>query len=142
MNTCRIEELSHTAEIGLRVQADTVAKLFRCVALGMAALTGPAPTEGATCAYSVALAASDLETLLVDWLNELVYLGEVHTFHIEQVRVERLDIAETGSAMLTAMVAGRPVAEPPTVHIKAATYHQLSIHRLEKGWQAEVYFDV
>jgi len=142
MNTCRIEELSHTAEIGLRVQADTLAKLFRCAALGMGALTGPAPKVGTTAAYSVAVAAPDLETLLVDWLNELVYLSEVHTFHLESVRIERLDRAETGSAALTATVAGRPVSEPPAVQIKAATYHQLTITRLEKSWQAEVYFDI
>ena len=137
MDDCEIEELSHTAEIGLRLAGPTLAGLFRCAALGMARLTGDAPSAGARSVRTVTLAAPDLESLLVDWLNELVYLAEVDALYFDQVTIE-----EISATALSALVGGRPVQEPPTVQVKAATYHQLSIRQDDAGWQAEVFFDI
>ena len=137
MDDCEIEELGHAAEIGLRLAASTLADLFRCAALGMARLTGDAPSAGARTVRTVTLVAPDLESLLVDWLNELVYLAEVDALYLDQVEIQ-----EITPTALSAQVAGRAVQEPPSVQIKAATYHQLSIRQHDAGWQAEVFFDI
>jgi SHS2 domain-containing protein len=78
----------------------------------------------------------DREALLVDWLNEILFLAEVERW----VAVE-FDILETSSERLKASARGVPVEEPPTL-VKAATFHGLAVEERDGGLQAEVIFDV
>lgn len=135
---CEVEELGHTSEIGLRAHAPTQSDLFRCLACAMIGLTGAeAEPEEAPQFYEVDLAAGDLESLVVDWLNEILYLHEVSSLVVDAVEVERI----TPQA-IAATVLGRRARQAPDLQIKAVTYHQLRIGRDGEGWKAEVFFDI
>ena len=135
---CDVEELGHTSEIGLRVLAPTQPDLFRCLACAMIGLTGAAAEpEEEPQFYEVDLTAGDVESLVVDWLNEILYLHEVSGLVVDDVEVE-----EITPQMIQATVLGRRGGRAPDLQIKAVTYHQLKIGREQEGWKAEVFFDI
>lgn len=137
-NDCTVTELEHTAEIGLEVRAPTPGTLFVCLAHAMFALVGLTPdmtAPGAT--HRVHITAPDVESLLVDWLSELAYLHEVTgaVMHVDPVE-------DWTATSLTADVIAYPSTTAPTMHIKAVTYHDLSVRSDATGWAARVFFDI
>lgn len=135
---CRIEELGHTSEIGLRAQAATLGDLFGCLARAMVALTGVEPDDEAErMTLEIDVTAVDVESLLVDWLNEVLYLHEVTRAVPERVTVQAIS-----AASIQATLSGRPSRTPSDLQVKAVTYHQLSVVQTNEGWQAEVFFDI
>ncbi len=139
---CHVEELSHTAEIGLRIWAPTLAGLYACAATAMLEMVDAQP-DMTTAAEerTVAVASPDLESLLVDWLNELLYLQETTGAYWPEVAVDSLVQQEEGVA-LHATVRGWRASQPPRLHVKAVTYHQLRVIAADGGWRAEVFFDI
>jgi len=91
----------------------------------------------------IRLEALDREALLVDWLNELLYLAEMEGLLIVDYRIETLVGSGSGShgAVLVVQVGGMP-APVTKSHIKAATYHDLSLEQGEDGWSTVITFDV
>jgi SHS2 domain-containing protein len=85
----------------------------------------------------VSVDSFDPESLMVDWLGELLYLYET----TERV-VAAAEVTEWTPTRLTARVELRPSSAAPAMHIKAVTYHQLQVVEEEDGWMAQVYFDI
>ena len=88
--------VEHTGELELRLRAPDLAALMeeaaRALAEIMAEDAGGSP-EGAV--ETVCIAASDRESLLVEWLNELVYRADVKKRVYGDVQVERVvDVIE------------------------------------------------
>lgn len=138
MLNCRFEELGHTAEIGLRIQAGAPEELFACAAQAMfSLLRAPVNPEQPPRVHHVQIDAHDGESLLVDWLNELLYLHETTGAIFDECTVLRWTLTH-----LEAEVRGRKPLATPSLHIKAVTYHQLAITADADGWTAQVYFDI
>jgi len=138
---CQFEELAHTAEIGMCVHAPDLPALFACAAAGMFALVGvctedPGGVPSAT-SFSLTLDAVDTESLLVDFLSELVYL-----YDTTGVACADVEIIAWKPTSLQANARGWRPTEVPRMQIKAVTYHGLEIVAAEVGWQATVYFDI
>ena len=129
--------VDHTAEVQLQIGAESLAGLAAEAgrALGLFLLRG-GPSEPAGEARTIEVLSVDREALLVDWLNEILFLAEVERW----VAVE-FDILETSSERLKASARGVPVEEPPAL-VKAATFHGLAVEERDGGLQAEVIFDV
>ena len=128
-------ELDHTADRAIRAWAPTPAGLFEQAARGMFALMADLMSISPLCSHELVIEADDLESALVDWLNELLYWHETHyeLYNEFNVRLER--------NRLYARFAGQPVDSLPAV-IKAATFHALAIRQNPAGgWQTEIVFD-
>ncbi len=137
---CGFEELAHTAEIGVRLWAPTPAALFACAAHAMFALVGALPTAPDAEPIdqrTLKLTAIDAESLLVDWLSELVYLYETSGLSWNEATLE-----QWAPTALRAVVYGRRVAGAPRLHVKAVTYHGLELRPVPDGWTGTVYFDI
>ncbi len=67
----------HTGDIGVRLEAASLDELFHEAALAFTETLTDRAAVTAASSHRVVLAASGLEDLLVDWLDELVYLFEV-----------------------------------------------------------------
>jgi SHS2 domain-containing protein len=83
--------------------------------------------------------ALDLETLLVAWLNDLLYLSEINDALYTQFDVQ-LTAPDDQEPVLVAHVAG-VAGRGPLAHIKAVTFHDLSLVQTPSGWEATVTFD-
>ena len=132
------EELEHTADLCLRVRGQDLPALFVNAAQGMFWLMRCRPSPDASpMTHELSLKAFDAETLLVDWLNELLYLSEAH--QICYNGYEMLHVSEHNlQAQVTAWGPAR--AERG---IKAATFSSLSIERLASGeYVTTIVFDV
>lgn len=129
--------VDHTSEVQLQVGAESLAGLAAEAgrALGILLLRGTAP-EPAGEARTLAVSSVDREALLVDWLNEILFLAEVDLW----VAVE-FEILEVSSTHLRASAWGVPVADAPAL-VKAATFHGLAVEERDGGLHAEVIFDV
>ena len=129
--------LDHTSEVQLQVAAESLAGLAAEAgrALGILLLRGTAPRPVGA-ARTLEVSSVDREALLVDWLNEILFLAEVKMW----VAVE-FDVLEASSIHLKASARGVPLAEPPAL-VKAATFHGLAVEERDDGLHAEVIFDV
>jgi len=129
--------LDHTSEIQLEVGGESLGGLAAEAgrALGLMLLRGSAP-EPSGPTRTLEVSSADREALLVDWLNEILFVAEVELW----VAVD-FDILESSPTHLKAAARGVPVEEPPAL-VKAATFHGLRVEEGEDGFQAEVIFDV
>jgi SHS2 domain-containing protein len=134
-----IEEIEHTADWAIRVRGRDLPELFANAARGMFGLLTDLSGIAFERRHAIALRAIDAETLLVDWLNELLFLSEQEGIVFGEFDVDGLSVGEEAS--LRARVGGGRPAELYKV-IKAATFNGLSIRPVEGGFQAEVVFDV
>jgi SHS2 domain-containing protein len=137
---CAYEELGHTSEIGIRLKAASAPALFSCAAQAMFHLVTPvdeAMREEIDQSRTITVVSTDSESLLVDWLNELLYLYET-----SGVVFRRFTISTWEPTRLEATAAGGRVETPPAMHIKAVTYHQLAVEEKDEAWQAQVFFDI
>lgn len=132
------EELDHTADLCLCVRGATLPALFVHAAQGMFHLMQCEPCVGChAVSYALVLEAYDLETLLVDWLGELLYLGERDRACLDDPTIIHLDATH-----LEAQVRGK---SPCTVQrgIKAVTFGGLQIVQRPEGfWETVITFDV
>jgi len=134
----RTEE--HVGEWKLTLWADTLEELFAEAARVVSRACGPssplAAEEPEGQWEQVTLTARDTETLLVEWLNEL--LGRSEIDHRAYHEVRGLTIRE---GHLEAEIRGWPVTDWRSP-LKAATYHGLQLGRDGNRWKAVVLFDV
>ena len=130
------QEIEHTADWAFRAHGRDLAQLFANAARGMFELQGSTKSGETSVARGVAVSGVDRETLLVNWLNELLYLQE--TQHETYSHFEIMEISDTH---LRACVHGRP-SRPEGKLIKAVTFHDLEVRRSEDGWEAAIVVDV
>ncbi|MBI3915192.1 MAG: archease [Chloroflexi bacterium] len=134
----RFEEIPHTADWSFRAFGRDLRELFANAAFAMFALEGAIPTpEGAAgISRRIVVEGIDYESLLVNWLSELLYWQEQ-----ERETYQRFQIEEISPTALQAIVFGTPRGKIEKI-IKAATYHNLKIEQTPEGWQVVVVVDV
>lgn len=133
----RFEELEHTADVAIRVWGRDLADLFANAGYGLAAQLAEEPDRiKPAVEHRIELEAYDVETLLVAWLGELLYLGEREG--IVFVDFEMGSVTETH---LEAVARGGPAQEYRR-YVKAVTFNELKITQTEEGYEATMVFDV
>ena len=132
----RYEEVEHTADACIRAFGRDLPELFANAAHGMFDLLADMEKLHPTIEREVSLEASDLESLLVDWLGELLYLREAHGEVYKEFEITTLSSTE-----LKAVAKGGK-GFVPRMDIKAVTYHDLKIEKIEEGYVATIVFDV
>ena len=130
------EELDHTADWKIRIWGKDYADLFRNAALAMYAMMGKKVRTGPDVQREIDVEAVDYPSLLVAWLNELLFHSEVN----EEI-YDDVDILEISPERVRARVHGF-VGKTELSKIKAATYHDLEIRETDQGVEATVVFDV
>lgn len=134
------ETIEHTADIGIRAFGATLTEAFENAAVAMFSLITDLDSVKPVDEYTIAVMADDSETLLVEWLNELLYL-----FESNSVLFCRFKVMELGETSLKASAFGEtidPARHKLETDIKAVTYHMLKIARVDSSWSATVIFDV
>lgn len=142
--------LEHTADVGLEASGETLDEAFANAAAGLFALIAEGPVTP-TEEVRVKVTATDLEELLVHWLNELLYLYDTEGLLFSRFRVHIFLGEKTGppSFKLEAQVFGEkadPAKHTRMREVKAATYHGLQLQQRALGgtgrYLLRVVFDV
>lgn len=134
--------MDHTADVGLEIEAEDRAELFRRAAAGMMHLILERLPERVDESRELRASSGDLAGLLREWLRELLYWHEADGFSVASTDIRTLEAEEGGRAVLEATVRGGPDEEPPVREIKGVTLHGLAAEPRDGGWYARVVFDV
>jgi len=128
-------EIEHTADWALEVWAPDLASLLAEAACGMYRLMGVVLANGARQRRRIELTAGDCESLLVDFLAELLYLAESEGLAFDVLELEAAE------GRLRASLEGAPMRSH-TKDIKAVTYHHLQVRDTARGVETRIVFDV
>jgi len=134
------EVIDHTADVGIIAYGTEIKQVFANAALALFSLITELENIREELKYDLEVASEDRESLLVEWLNELVYL-----FDAEHVLLKRFDIQSLSNTRLKATCYGEkfdPSRHRIKTGVKAATYHMLRIDKDNKGYKAQVIFDI
>jgi len=134
------KEKPHTADWELKVWAPSLPELFAQAAQGMYALSGARMEPESQISRTLDLQAADLETLLVSFLDELLFMGEQEGLAFERFELQ-VDETSEDSYKLQGKVHGARLAHLAK-EIKAVTYHNLSVARTQRGFEVNIVFDV
>lgn len=129
---------AHTGEVRLEVSAPSREALFAEAGRALGELLLGERAASLECApeHRVEVRARDTPALLVDWLNELIFLSEIHKQVFTRFRVEHVD-----DRHVRAIVSGVSPEALSTV-VKAATFHDVALELRGGRWRATVVLDV
>jgi SHS2 domain-containing protein len=133
------ELFEHTADLGLRVRAAELETLFAEAGQGLFSMIVDLAEVRPEREIQLKVEGEELDLLLFDWLNELLY-----RFDSEHLLLAEFDV-HIGPAGVVATARGEPI--DPSRHqleheVKAITYHGLRIEQQPDGWLAEVIVDI
>ena len=138
------ELFDHTADIGICAYGSDLSEAFKNAALGMFSIIfhDSIPEIEPKGEYRIKLIVSDIEQLLVDWLDEILYIFTTeHIMMVEyDIKIEKI----SNEYQLDAIVAGQILKDKEikkTREIKAVTYHMLEIKQNDH-WMLKIIFDI
>jgi riboflavin kinase/FMN adenylyltransferase len=130
------QEVSHTADWAVLVRAEGERGLLANAACAMMAMQGAEMAMPAERAHDISVTAGSFPELLVGWLNRLLLeqelMGEVYN------RYELFEVSDRGARAHVYGYAGTL----PRPAVKAVTFHELSVNRVQDGLEAAITFDV
>ena len=133
------EIVNHTADVGIIAYGTDISHAFANAASALFSLITELDDVDEVLHRDMELIASDEESLLVEWLNELIYL-----FDVENIIFKRFDITQLDSTQLKARSYGEKVDSSKhklKIGVKAATYHMLKVNKAN-GCKVQVLFDI
>jgi SHS2 domain-containing protein len=133
------EILDHTADVGIIAYGADLRQAFANAARGLFSLITELDDVEEVTHRDIGLEASDEESLLVAWLNELIY-----RFDTEGILFKRFDISQLDNTHLKARGYGEKADRSRhqlTREVKAATYHMLKVEKKD-GFRVQVIFDI
>ena len=145
----RYEQVPHTADLAVKVYGDDMAGLFTNSAHAMFDLMAehagtraemPYPRSEGQVEVKVNAEGGDTESLLINWLNELLYLS-----FEKKIIFNRFEVLSVDDKSVRSMAYGE--AASPAKHrikheIKAATFHDLHIKKTDSGYEVVIVFDI
>jgi SHS2 domain-containing protein len=138
--------LDHTADAGVEIDAPSREALFVEAAIALADTLTPIERVGCTVERVLELEAANDELLLVDFLNEILFLFETEglVFAAAVVLLEGGD-ESSSPVRMRAVLRGEEYDESKhalRTLIKAVTYHGLSVQRDGERYTGRVLFDL
>lgn len=135
MDDAGYKELDHTADWALKVWAPDLESLLVTAAKGMYEISEVVTLGKDGVEEQFSLVSQDDESLLVDFLSELLYYAEKENIAFLEFNLT-LD-----QSSLEAKLVGRPIKFRKK-EIKAVTYHNLEISRQNDKLEVTIVFDV
>ncbi|MBU0548774.1 MAG: archease [Candidatus Omnitrophica bacterium] len=140
------EIIDHTADLGIKVYGRDLEELFINSADAMFEVILGKQKPGALFEkkefkkFLLHKNAQSIEDVFIAWMGELLYL-----FYTEGLIMKKADIQRLDSEAILADVSG-PIFNPESyqikTEIKAVTYHELEVQKTDKGYQAQIIFDI
>jgi SHS2 domain-containing protein len=136
----KYELIDHTADIGIIAYGNTKEEAFEVAAEAMFDLICPLDKVEEKERFDIEVDAEDLESLLVTWLNELLYV-----FDVKRLIFKKFNVTLIGNNQLISHCFGEkfdPKKHEIIREIKAVTYNLLKIKNKDNQWMIQVVFDI
>jgi protein archease len=136
----KFEIIEHPADVGFIAYGATLSEILENAALAMMSMACEPKGITEKERREVHASGADNESLLFDWLAEILALADA-----EELALCRAEVTQLGQNEVRGVVYGEKFNKArhrAGTYIKAVTYHQLAIARIADGWQATVYLDV
>ena len=133
------EIVNHTADVGIIAYGASPSETFANAARALFSLITELDNVEEVLQRDIELAAPDQASLLVAWLNELIYL-----FDVENIVFKRFNVTKLNETRLKARSYGEKIDSSKheiKTGVKAATYHMLKIDK-GNGCKVQVLFDI
>ncbi len=141
--------IDHPSDIGIKLQAESLEEIFEQSAWGMFSIMCNIKKVNPSLKRVVSIKESDIsnvEELLIVWLERLLYIYEVKKMLFCKFKVKNLKL-EGRKASISAEIFGERIdvlRHELFVSIKAPTYHMLELFKDSNTgiWTCQVIFDV
>ncbi len=134
------EIIDHVADVGIVVYGKDGEELFSNAALALFSLITEPESIEEKLHLNLEVSSKDMDSLLVEWLNELIYL-----FDVERILFNRFDISRLTHNELGATCYGEGIDSMKhkiKIGVKAATYHMLKLEKSGGEYKSQIIFDV
>ena len=134
------EIINHVADVGIVAYGSDAKELFSNAALALFSLITEPESIEEKLQLDLEVSSEDMDSLLVEWLNELIYL-----FDVERILFNRFDIRSLTRNELDATCYGEgidSIKHKIKLGVKAATYHMLKLEQNRDGYKAQIILDI
>jgi SHS2 domain-containing protein len=135
----KFDIIEHTADTGIVAYGTELEEAFANAAYAMFTLIADLEDVKEVVCRQIEVEAGDRESLVVSWLNELLYL-----FDVEGIIFKRFRVTELSETSLKAEGYGELIDKARhslKAGVKAATYYMLRVEK-DNGYSVRVIFDV
>ncbi|MCX7917607.1 MAG: archease [bacterium] len=134
----KIKIINHTADIGIEVYGKTIEEIFENSLNGLYRIIG-VKSNGYEKEIEINVCADEIEGLLVKFLNELIYYIETQKIAGKIIKI-KIDSKENRYNLYAKLKMGK--IEKITKEVKATTYHNLKLEKINDGYKTSIIFDL
>jgi len=131
-----------TADLAFEATGKDLNDLFTNAALAVLESQARLETIEPKVTKKVVLEHADIEELLFDFLNEIIFFKDAEQLIFKTVKVA---ITKDGKYKLTAQFKGEKIDQKKHKlgnDLKAVTMHQFKVEETTKGWRCQVVIDI
>lgn len=133
----------HTADVLFEAEGKTLGELFEAAALATEETQVELKTISLKKTVKVTIETSDLEALLFNFLQEIIFYKDAKQLVFSKFNIEIKDV--NGFYTLKAEMKGEKIDQKKhklNVDVKAVTLHRFEVKKLKDRWFARVILDI
>ncbi len=134
------EEIDHTADLGIRVYGKDLKELLENSARALMETLTDIDTVEPKDEVAIEAEGETPEELLIHWLEEVLYLHFVKKYLFRNFKIESLGKKKLGAVARGELID--PKRHEVNFDIKAVTYHDLNIERVDDKLKVDIIFDI
>jgi SHS2 domain-containing protein len=132
--------IEHTADTGFEVRGNSQKQVFETAALAFFHLMWRIGSTMDNPPEAIEVTGCDVKELLVNFLEEFLYLYDAKGFVCSQLKVET--VTDTKVCAKAWLQQFNDTRDQALLGVKAVTYHQLYIGKKDHQWLAKIFLDI
>jgi len=129
--------LEHTGDIKFQAYGKTINEAFQNVVSAISNFLARGKRVKSIKKKKVEVKGHDKESLLYDFIEEIIYLFDAENFVVSKAKVKI-----TENTLKAELLGDNASNYKDLDQIKAATYHDMHIKKTKSGWEVQVVLDV
>ena len=130
--------LKHTADVKFRAYGSTISKSFENAAVAMFKAMYPGSVKNLK-TKKIKVKGKDLESLLYNFLEELIVLLDSKDFFLSKAKVK---ISEKDLTLTAELFGDNAKNYLANLEVKAITYNEMFVRKIKGQWVCQVVLDV
>lgn len=139
MKNKEIKYLEHTADIKFQAIGKTLERAFKNAAVATFKAMYPEKIKSVK-SYKIKVKGRDLESLLYNFLEELIVLMDSRGFFLSMVRSIKID--KKNFTLVSEIIGDHAKNYNIGLDVKAITYNEMFVKKGKFGWKVQVVLDV